>query len=79
MHSAVSKILQILKIFFGFLLSVGGVTLIIYNAYWLMTRSKVSGNILGGLGIGFAILFIIVGVVLLLIGGILLYFSRKRK
>ncbi|HIE23831.1 MAG TPA: hypothetical protein EYP68_06345 [Candidatus Korarchaeota archaeon] len=60
------KVLKIISFLLGAFLSVGGLALILYDIYWLMSRE---GSILG---VGFALLSIVFGFVLLIIGTIIL-------
>ncbi len=48
----------------GGLLSIIGLIMVIYDTYWLVSR----GESASALGAGFAVLFIVVGLVLLLVG-----------
>ncbi|MEM0450430.1 MAG: hypothetical protein QXO17_02525 [Nitrososphaerota archaeon] len=73
------RVVKALLIAFGVLLPMAGLPLVAYNAYWLAARSGGSGGgWLSGLGAGFALLFAIVGLILTLIGGLLLFLGLRR-
>ncbi len=73
--------LKIVEMFFGGVFTLIGVFLIFYDIYWLYRYASTppTSSIIEGLGAGFAALFIIIGIVLLLVGAFLIYLSRKKK
>lgn len=74
----IKKVIKIIKLFFGSSLVLLGIFLIIYDIYWLMTRgNNYSGDILSGLGKGFAMVNILMGIVFLLVGVFLLKLKKK--
>ncbi|MEM4282080.1 MAG: hypothetical protein QW559_02615 [Candidatus Woesearchaeota archaeon] len=76
--SMIKKVIKIIKLFFGSSLVLLGIFLIIYDIYWLMTRgNNYSGDILSGLGKGFAMVNILMGIVFLLVGVFLLKLKKK--
>ncbi|MEM1954436.1 MAG: hypothetical protein QXP81_06995 [Nitrososphaerota archaeon] len=74
------RIVKVVLVAFGVLFLIAGLPLVAYNAYWLATRGGESGGgWLSGLGAGFALLFAIVGLILTLIGGLLLFLGLKHR
>lgn len=69
----VRRLLKALGTVFGSLFSTAGLALVLYDAYWLLSRE------VSPLGAGFALLLIVVGGVLLLIGATLLYLALRRS
>jgi len=73
-------ILKALGALLGFLLMLGGLILFSYSLWWFVTRpASGAGGWASGLGHGFALLFMIVGGLALLIGLLLLWVSVRKK